>query len=69
MVSFLFLSAAIFMGILPIYYTLSMLLAIPSYLIIRTLNRKSIAENNLGWTLFYVTLGLWAVMPLTGIML
>lgn len=67
--SMILLVVGVITSILPMYYILSIMIIIPTYLILFSLYKKSPTENNLAWMIFYVTLAFWTFIPLVGIIL
>lgn len=62
--SFTVLDFYIAFGILPVTMLALNMLIIPSLGITHFLNKKiTITENNIGWALFYSTIGLWYILP------
>ena len=62
--SFTVLDFYIAFGILPVSMLALNMLIIPSFGITHFLNKKiTITENNIGWALFYSTIGLWYILP------
>lgn len=67
--SMILLVVGVLTSILPIYFILSIIIIFPTYLILFTLYKKSLTENNLAWMIFYLTLAFWTFIPLVGILL
>ena len=62
--SFFFLLLFICIDILPLSFTLLLVLIVPSYAIVHVMDRSTrLAENNYGWLIFYSTLALWYLLP------
>lgn len=62
--SFVVLNVFVYLEYLPVSMVPLNILAVPSFGIIHFLNKSSqLTENNVGWILFYGTVGLWYIFP------